>query len=558
MAHTTESIVGLMASASIAGNNVARCRKQYEHQPLLAQATLGLVGTCEETLLCAREAHTLALSDPSCSSESIAAFILLRERAVDLAAIFHSLDTATEDHIIAHMLSLADRSPAVKRLLLHFASEIESIVRNGLNSDADDDTKLCRIFETCYTNSLSEGRNLHVENHFIPLEEAALESPFDPDYESEQYYEHEDRLNLDPCYAEAHYKRQERERESRNVHQRETSQEWIMFWMQSMTGCIEGPTMFWTLPRQGGSDDFIVPPHYLFRAFDTKSSGRSEDRVVMSTAYKYASPGYEQQDLLSLERKDASRLLYSHLNKRCLGGDSTDNLMSWSSSLLFVIQYAIWRCRQSGRSPAEVKICAVDTTKFPRGQFARDLWLIGKCHDLSEGDRQMEKFVRLRKQFYDNGEYLSQGTLNHSCHSCVTSLQSLAQAGIYQLYPECDKGSGSWTKRVEELRAIWIVPQTTSHEDVDLAVKIEGLCFHDLDTVHLAIVLLSFRARQIRCMPVKGVRLLREECTIAEPEEVRRSVKALEAIKMRNGANVPSMLRSSLHGVQLEEHYVIM
>ncbi|KAK0263170.1 hypothetical protein LTR91_022655 [Friedmanniomyces endolithicus] len=428
------------------------------------------------------------------------------------------------------MLSLADRYPAVKRLLLHFASQIESTVRNGLNRDADDDTKFCRIFETCYTNSLSEGRNLHVENYFIPLEEAALESPFDPDYESEQYYEHEDRLNLDPCYAEAHYKRQERERESRNVHQRETSQEWIRSWMQSMTGCIEGPTLFWTTPRQGGSDDFIVPPHCLYREFDANSSGQSDDRVVMSTGYKYASPGYEQQDLLSLDRKEVSRPLYSHLNKSCFGGDSTDNLMSWSSPLLFVIQYAIWRCRQSG-----VKLCAVDTTKFPRGRVARDLWLIGKCHSSSEGDRQMEEFVRLRKQFYDNGEYLSR----------VQSITVVAR-------------SDRWTKRVEELRAIWIVPQTTSHEDLDLANKIAGLCFQDLDTVHLAIVHLSFRARQIRCMPVKGVRLLREEGTVAEPEEVRRSVKALEAIKTRNETNVPSMLLSSPYSVQLEEHYVIM
>jgi hypothetical protein len=32
------------------------------------------------------------------------------------------------------------------------------------------------------------------------IDDAALESPYDPDFESEEYYEHEDRLN-DKNYA---------------------------------------------------------------------------------------------------------------------------------------------------------------------------------------------------------------------------------------------------------------------------------------------------------------------------------------------------------------------
>ena len=42
---------------------------------------------------------------------------------------------------------------------------------------------------------------LAIENYDIILDEAALESPFDPDYESEQYYEHQSRLDVDENYA---------------------------------------------------------------------------------------------------------------------------------------------------------------------------------------------------------------------------------------------------------------------------------------------------------------------------------------------------------------------
>ena len=92
-----------------------------------------------------------------------------------------------------------------------------------------------------------------------------------------------------------------------------------------------------------------------------------------------------QTDILSLKPKEASKRLHAHLTKSlfedCFERHNCDNFMSWSSSLLFVIQYAILRSSFRGKSPEDIKICAVDTTNFSRGQFARDMWLMKMCDD---------------------------------------------------------------------------------------------------------------------------------------------------------------------------------
>jgi hypothetical protein len=118
------------------------------------------------------------------------------------------------------------------------------------------------------------------------------------------------------------------------------------------------------------------------------------------------------------------------------------NLMSWSSSLLFVIQYAIRRSSKSNCSPADIKICAVDTIKFSRGQFARDVLLMYMYRDVFSSNSDMQNLVRLGEGDYDNGKYLSQGTVVHQNRSCVTSLGNLIKAGLYELYPELDDPEG--------------------------------------------------------------------------------------------------------------------
>lgn len=171
--------------------------------------------------------------------------------------------------------------------------------------------------------------------------------------------------------------------------------------------------------------------------------------------------------------------------------------MSWSSSLLFVLQYAIWRCNVSkGRLTADdVSICVVDTSNFPRGQFARDLRLLKQCRDSRAESPDIRNIFRLRKKNYDNGEYLSQGLLVHRNRSAVISLKDLIQSGLYNLFPELDHpvGKMKWTNRVKDLRDLWSELHPASHEELRIASEIAVACFRTCRPCELASCLLAFK-----------------------------------------------------------------
>ena len=92
-----------------------------------------------------------------------------------------------------------------------------------------------------------------------------------------------------------------------------------------------------------------------------------------------------------MEQRDGAKMLAEHLTKSLFQAAPDDNLMSWTSSLLFAIQYAIFRARTGGRSYSDVWICAVDTTRFPTGQFASAMWLI-ENYRTAEIDRAWQEF----------------------------------------------------------------------------------------------------------------------------------------------------------------------
>ena len=182
--------------------------------------------------------------------------------------------------------------------------------------------------------------------------------------------------------------------------------------------------------------------------------------------------------------------------------------MSWSSSLIFVIRYAIWRCHHGGRGPAEVQLCAVDTTKFPHGQFARDMSLIRAYREAPELDEEMQSFFdfRLRDTYYDNGEYLSQGALHHAGRSSVVTLAQLIKAGLHDLYPEfADRSAMSpWTKRVGVLRSLWSIEGSTTQLEIQRALEMARACFNRFNVHEVALLLLSFKNRKLRASTTSG------------------------------------------------------
>ncbi|KAH6702046.1 hypothetical protein BKA61DRAFT_704642 [Leptodontidium sp. MPI-SDFR-AT-0119] len=414
-------------------------------------------------------------------------------------------------------VNVRDRS-LLQRMLSHFDEQIRSIVQGVLSNSGYSNCVLWKIAEECYNQATSYSSALHPDNYFVKRDETCLEWPYDPDFEAEEYYEHEDRLEIDDDYAKAMGERMERRREGR----KREEQSWIDFWVLVLHRCPNGPTLFYPPGSYEVKLQMFATtdiPLYLFRTFDRKSSGRSDDNVVASMASVTESPEESREDLLSLPKDEAIDMLHTHLTKRCCGGEESDNLMSWTSSLLG---------HQSMRSRYQ---------EISAGQFAPDLWLLQAYRNTAaqKGGKTEEFFrFRLEDTRYHNGEYLPQGSVDHAGRSCVVSLESLEESGLYDLYPEFAEVEGAerWTNRVRELREGWSIEQRTTIREVQLASAVARRCFSAFETPHMMLILLAFKARKIKGDLRDDNRYCPEWAR--RPDELRRYVSAAGILKSRS------------------------
>lgn len=158
----------------------------------------------------------------------------------------YTVRNARELSTIAYLVSLGGQSGTnirkgslVQLMLIHFDTKIINIDRDVLDNSSDG--MLWRIAEECYKQASSSSGTLHTDNYFIPRDEALLQSLYDPDFEDEEYYEHEDRLAIDEDYAKA--------MEVRILHRQEArkreEESWVNFWGLVLSGCSDGPTLFY-------------------------------------------------------------------------------------------------------------------------------------------------------------------------------------------------------------------------------------------------------------------------------------------------------------------------
>jgi hypothetical protein len=518
----TETVRRLDVAKDTPQQNRQKPLRLTSSQPASLQAAIQtLIRVTKDVTAKAQSIESLASDAKFSGNLRIPEILSLREGSKTLAQLNSNLQTtietlneATENAIIANLTSLGGNKDAetvslseeslVEELLSHFNEQIRGIVRRVLDS-ANEKDLLLKVAEECYKQASSPSGVLQADDYFHSLEESCLQWPYDPDFESEQYYEHEDRLILDKDYAVASWEEEER----RNEACRKESQSWIDFWVRVLHEAPAGPTLFYP-PASPHVESLNLDaiPQYLFRTFDGASSGLNNESVIASTSSQFRLQA-SRTDILSLEKGDATKLLHEHLTKSPFGAHGRDNLVSWTSSLLFAVQYAIWRFPRGRYSASGIHICAVDTRNFPREHFARDLWLLkeyrANAAQLGGGEERFFDF-RLKSEDYYNGEYLSQGVLNHEDRSCIVSLEQLINAGLYELYPEFDdqEGSEKWAKRVRELRQIWSAEHTTTDREIELALKIGRECFTQFEPLAIACMLLSFKNRKSTQMTARG------------------------------------------------------
>jgi hypothetical protein len=487
----------------------------YSNLALLKQSIQKFSQSTEAIASQARSVESLADNVNNFDHHSIADVFLLIEQtkkltdiAESLRANVEALTKSTERCIIRQLSSFGNKSATVtlggtpiQNLLSHFDADIKAIIRTIINTNSDQSV-LWRVAVECYQQAAKPSGPLHVDNYLIPLEEARTQRPYDRDFESEEYYEHQNRIDVDERYATAYRAQAERNSMRKSEARKRDIKRWLDFWISALTQSPNGPTLFYPSPDLHDNSLIMDVPRYLFRTFDADSSGINDASVIASTVSKYHPEQNIRNDILGMEKQTAAKLLHAHLVKPCFSGERRDNLMSWTSSLLFAIQYAIWRAHKRRRPTSEVKICAVDTSEFPLGQFMRDITLLDAYRAAAEeagGDMSQFFQFRLNREEYYNGEHLSQGRLDHAGRSCMMSLEQLIRAGLYQLYPEFNDEArrDEWTKRVRELRSNWAADQVTTDRDIELALAVGQKCFGHFELCDIASLILTLKNRQM-------------------------------------------------------------
>jgi hypothetical protein len=189
-------------------------------------------------------------------------------------------------------------------------------------------------------------------------------------------------------------------------------------------------------------------PQYLFRVFDSTSPGESNDIWIRSKVAVRHRTDAEIDIFKRRDRSQAAHSLWGHLMWK---GLQDDDLMSWTSSLLFAIQYIFYRHNSQRARPSymDIKICVLDTQKFAQGAFIRDIDLI---EVFAPFDEDLREVARLRGGKHYFGEYLSQGALNIAGHNTIVSAQDMINKGLLLLRPEfsanLEKSDCGWANDV--------------------------------------------------------------------------------------------------------------
>ncbi|KAL3479390.1 hypothetical protein BJX99DRAFT_255648 [Aspergillus californicus] len=249
------------------------------------------------------------------------------------------------------------------------------------------------------------------------------------------------------------------------------------------TSQVPEQLLFDPLPDLGIHPDVLEGiPRYLFRVVTPLSDGETDANWVRSSAACEMMESSREDIFKDLDDKKRTLVAYT-LNKHFRWWPKEhveDNFVSWTSSLLFALQYIYYRhkSRKDGSSLEHIKLFVIDTTLFPSGTFLRDLVLLDVFYDFDSrsGRHNLKNLHSLRTEakrqglFYF-GEYLSQGALRIENKHQVISAASLMQGNLMQrlqpLLPDIHDPANeepSWANEVLRLRDAIFLRTETSDE----------------------------------------------------------------------------------------------
>lgn len=182
-------------------------------------------------------------------------------------------------------------------------------------------------------------------------------------------------------------------------------------------------------------------PRYLFRVFSKDSAGENSSEWMKSV-------DAQKGNFTDIFKRDNASAVALTLNEHLMWWKKSDGdpFISWTTSLLFAIQYAIFKCKKEKVKLNTIYLCIIDTTLFPNGVFVKDLDLIEEFEDKVPDyliNKRLSNIRQLRNKkhkelpgIYYFGEYLSQGQTNINGRSCTVPCDKIINNHLFAMMPQ--------------------------------------------------------------------------------------------------------------------------
>ncbi|KAF2158286.1 hypothetical protein M409DRAFT_38381, partial [Zasmidium cellare ATCC 36951] len=207
---------------------------------------------------------------------------------------------------------------------------------------------------------------------------------------------------------------------------------------------------------------------FLFRVYTPRSDGFTDETRASSRDAALKIPGSNKDIFATKTRAVTARLIADHMWWARDQGDARrrDNLVSWSSSMLFLIRYIFYRHydMDDKSSLDDIHLLVVDTKALPADTFIRDTDLISAFEQFdSRATRGLKQMAKQREGVLYFGEYLSQGTLRLDDKCSTVSAHVLIYKGLLHLH------DGFQSARDGEDAGRWVIPVQKMRDTIQIA-----------------------------------------------------------------------------------------
>ncbi|MCJ1308006.1 hypothetical protein MMC25_001656 [Agyrium rufum] len=227
-------------------------------------------------------------------------------------------------------------------------------------------------------------------------------------------------------------------------------------------------------------DSTGLTPRYLFRTYSESSAGKNGPGEFFSATY---ASGIGHQSFFTIPPSKAKQMLDEHVRWFNM---PNDEFISWSSSILFVLQHAVRK--KAYHKDKDIHLCILDTHQMDC-TFYTAVTLLRFYNVPSVGGCRYEG---LAAEYLAHEQIVRKGSNSLS----AVSFNHLVSRGLYEILPQLtdEMGKLNLAKTLVNLRYSFRHPIELSVQTVEYA-KIFAYCFAPEFFFHVFASILGCRAR---------------------------------------------------------------